>query len=94
MINKFRRSLQTRAVRRASSVEHNVMQELNSIRNIEWSVEHKNGKISLQSFSAAIVYADAVARQFKHVKIIEPEKRQISLVPLSHPAARTVRSSH
>jgi hypothetical protein len=59
-------------------------------QKIEWSVEHKDNVISFINFNAAVAYADGLAMKCKYVKLIQPESRQITLVP--HPRAQTTNS--
>ncbi len=65
------------------------MPNINPDNDMEWSLEYKHVVLSLRSFSAAIGFADAVASRCQHVKMIQLDKRRISLIPHAHPAART-----
>jgi hypothetical protein len=66
------------------------MPNVTPANDLEWSLEYNNVVLSLRSFSAAICFADAVALKCQQVKVIQPDKRRISLVSHAHPVARTL----
>jgi hypothetical protein len=57
------------------------------MNNKSWTVEFNNNVLTFINFSSAIAYADGAASTRALIKVIEPGKNNIKVVPERHQLA-------